>query len=340
MKTKLLTIAIPCYNSAAYMEKAIKSCMADAERIEIIIVDDGSSDATAEIADRYAALYPDTIKAVHKENGGHGDAVMCGLHHATGLYYKVLDSDDWLDERGLRKLLQQLERCVKTGNMIDMFLANYVYERVYEHKSKSMGYGNAFPKDVPFTWNDIRHLHYSQNILMHSVVYRTALLRACGLTLPKHTFYVDNLFVYIPLPYVKKMYYLNTDLYHYFIGRADQSVNEENMIRRIDQQLLVNRIIIDHCNLSADIPKNLKDYLVHYLIMMMTVSTVFLIRSGSAENERKREALWKYLKEKNGDAYKRVNRSFLGYCMQFDSRVGKKVITTGYLASRKIYGFN
>ena len=82
MKTKLLTIAIPCYNSAAYMEKAIKSCMADAERIEIIIVDDGSSDATAEIADRYAALYPDTIKAVHKENGGHGATVLFGYNYA------------------------------------------------------------------------------------------------------------------------------------------------------------------------------------------------------------------------------------------------------------------
>ena len=82
-------------------------------------------------------------------------------------------------------------------------------------------------------------------ILMHSVIYRTELLRECKLELPKHTFYVDNIFVYKPLPYVKTMYYMDVNFYRYFIGRNDQSVNEEVMIRRIDQQLLVNRLMID-----------------------------------------------------------------------------------------------
>ena len=80
---------------------------------------------------------------------------------------------------------------------------------------------------------------------MHSVMYRTKLLRECGLELPKHTFYVDNIFVYHPLPHVKYLYYLNVNFYRYFIGRSDQSVNESVMIGRIDQQLKVNRIMID-----------------------------------------------------------------------------------------------
>ena len=103
---KLLTIAIPCYNSEAYMDHAIQSAMKGGDDVEIIIVNDGSKDRTAEIADSYAKKYPNQIKAIHQENGGHGSAVNTGLANATGVYYKVLDSDDWLNEKALLKMLQ------------------------------------------------------------------------------------------------------------------------------------------------------------------------------------------------------------------------------------------
>lgn len=86
------------------MRKCIDSLLVGGEDVEIIIVDDGSKDGTAAIADEYAAAYPDIIKAVHQENGGHGEAVNTGLRNAGGLYYKVVDSDDWLDEESLKNL--------------------------------------------------------------------------------------------------------------------------------------------------------------------------------------------------------------------------------------------
>ena len=91
---KLLSIAIPCYNSQDYMESCIESLLVGGEEVEILIVDDGSSDRTAEIADDYARKYPTIVKAIHQENKGHGGAVNTGLAHATGLYFKVVDSDD------------------------------------------------------------------------------------------------------------------------------------------------------------------------------------------------------------------------------------------------------
>ncbi len=102
---KYLSIAIPCYNSQDYMAKAIESCLILKEDVEIIIVDDGSKDDTGRIGDEYAALYPESIRCVHQENGGHGQAVNTGLKHATGLYFKVLDSDDWFDQSSLVKVL-------------------------------------------------------------------------------------------------------------------------------------------------------------------------------------------------------------------------------------------
>ena len=88
---KIVSFAIPCYNSAAYMDRAVESILKGGEDVEIIIVNDGSKDATSEIAHRYEEQYPDIIKAVDKENGGHGDAVNAGLSHATGKYFKCYE---------------------------------------------------------------------------------------------------------------------------------------------------------------------------------------------------------------------------------------------------------
>ena len=121
---KLLTVAIPCYNSQEYMKHAIESALVGGEDIEILIVDDGSKDDAAMIADEFEAQYPGIIRAIHQENGGHGEAVNTGLRNAKGLYYKVLDSDDWLDRDALLRVMDQLRQMVKEGNMVDMIQTN------------------------------------------------------------------------------------------------------------------------------------------------------------------------------------------------------------------------
>ena len=243
---KLLSFAVPCYNSEAYMEKCIDSLLVGGEDVEIIIVNDGSSDGTAEIADRYQAKYPTIVKAVHKENGGHGSAVNAGIERATGFYFKVVDSDDWVKEDAYQKIMDTLRELTGGEKTLDMLISNFVYEKVGEKRRKVMRYRHALPVEELFTWNDVKHFHKGQYILMHSVIYRTKLLRECGVKLPEHTFYVDNLFVFEPLPYVKNMYYLDVNFYCYYIGRTDQSVNESIMIGRIDQQIKVNKLMVDY----------------------------------------------------------------------------------------------
>ena len=126
---KLLTFAIPCYNSEAYMEKCIESLLPGGDDVEILIVDDGSHDRTAEIADAYEKKYPGIIRAIHQENGGHGEAVNTGIRNATGLYFKVVDSDDWVDLDAYRKILDKLREISGGDRVLDMFIANYVYEK-------------------------------------------------------------------------------------------------------------------------------------------------------------------------------------------------------------------
>lgn len=336
---KLLSVAIPCYNSAAYMERAIKSLLSGKDEMDIIIVDDGSSDNTYEIAKSYEAKYPDIIRVIHQENGGHGEAVNTGLANAKGLYFKVVDSDDWVNEAALKKVLAKLRELVEDGKSIDLFIANYVYEKPSLNKHKVMDYKSALPQNRVFTWDDILYFKQSQHIIMHAAIYRTKLLRDCGLKLPKHTFYVDNIFVYEPLPYVKTMYYLDVNLYRYYIGRDDQSVNEKNMIKRIDQQIYITKIMIDYKDVMTIKNKKLRNYMIKYLAMMMTISSVFLIKENTKESLEKKQELWDYLKSKNKKLYKKIHNKILGRSMNLPGKAGRKIVEIGYKISKKIYGF-
>ena len=304
MQQKLITFAVPCYNSAAYMRHCIETLLSAGEQAEIILVDDGSvKDETPAICDEYAAKYPTIVKAIHQENGGHGEGVNQGIRNATGLYYKVVDSDDWLDTDALKKVLSRLHTLVTRGTAPDLMICNYVYEHTEDGTSHTVRYTNIFPQERLFTWMHVGHFRPDQNLLMHSVMYRTEVLRKCGMVLPKHTFYVDNIFVYQPLPFVKTMYYMDLDLYRYFIGRADQSVNESIMVKRVDQQLRVTKHMIDCQDLDAlKGEKKLRAYMLHYLSMMMAVSDIFLLLDGSAEAKEKQKGLWQYLREHTASA--------------------------------------
>ena len=337
---KLLSVAIPCYNSENYMRHAVETLLVGGEDVEIIIVDDGSSDRTYEIGLELQEAHPSIVKVVHQENAGHGGAVNTGLKEATGLYFKVVDSDDWVKEDAFLEALSTLKGLVHEGTNLDMFICNYVYEKVDEKKKKVVHYRNCMPQDCVFTWEDVAHFRTGQFILMHSVIYRTKLLRDCGLELPKHTFYVDNIYVYQPLPQVKTMYYKDLNLYRYFIGRADQSVNEENMKKRIDQQLLVTRTIIDLHDLPKLKCRSLRSYMTKYLMIMMTISSVFLIKIGTEEALEKKDELWDYLKTKNKRMYRDISRTVLGTSSKTHSRPGQEVVKFGYEIARRLFKFN
>lgn len=342
MSQKLITFAVPCYNSADYMRHCVQTLLAAGEDAEIILVDDGSTkDDTPAICDEFAAQYPTIVKAIHQENGGHGEGVNQGLRNATGLYYKVVDSDDWLDTDSLQKLLTRLRTLIQQDLAPDMLICNYVYEHVEDGTTHTVRYTNVFPTERLFNWVHVGHFRPDQHLLMHSVIYRTEVLRRCGMVLPKHTFYVDNIFIYQPLPYVKSMYYMNLDLYRYFIGRADQSVNESVMVKRVDQQLRVTRHMIDCQDLDQlqNTPR-LRSYMLHYLSMMMAVSDIFLLLDGSPEAYEKKAALWEYLKTHTSPQVYRAIHTSIGGVTNQSTALGNKVVLKGYRLARKIFKFN
>ena len=336
---KLLSIAIPCYNSEAYMEKCIESLLKGGEEVEILVVNDGSSDRTAEIADAYAEKYPTIIKAIHQENGGHGEAVNAGIRNATGLYFKVVDSDDWVNEEAYKQILKTLEELTRGPKTLDMLISNFVYEKQGASRKKVMQYRRCLPVNEIFGWDSV-HMSKGKYLLMHSIIYRTKLLHECGLELPKHTFYVDNLFAFEPLPFVKNMYYLDVNFYRYFIGRDDQSVNETNMIKRIDQQFKVTYIMIDYMTQFNLVSKPLERYMRHYLSIIMCISSVISVKSGQKEHLRMRKELWKYLYDSDKRLYRKIRHNITSCAVNLPGYVGRKATIAMYKAARRFIGFN
>lgn len=337
---KLISFAVPCYNSAGYMRRCIDSLLKGGEDVEIIVVNDGSKDETPLIAAEYAAIHPN-VRVVNKENGGHGSGVNKGLELAQGLYYKVVDSDDWLDGDALEKLLALLREHRDAGKLADLYITNFVYEKVSDNARYVRSYAHNFPQGRFFGWEEVKRFHKSNVLLMHSLLYRTDKLRQSNTILPEHTFYVDNIFAYKPLPFMEKLYYLNVDLYRYYIGREDQSVSAKNIVRRYDQQIRVMKEMIGAYTYEQleGLESGLCGYMKHYLSVVMMLTMMFT--TGGKEDVPGRKAalaeLWDYVRERDGQMYAFLRRSYPALVNWLPFRLRGRVMVAGYLYySKKI----
>lgn len=338
---KHLTITVPCFNSEQYLERCIDSLVIGGENVEIIIVNDGSTDRTGEIAERYARQFPDIVTVVHKENGGHGSSVNTGLALASGMYFKVVDSDDWLEEDAYLELLKKIDGWCAAGSGPDLLICNCTYNHLDQGTEKTIHYKNVFPVNKVCTWDQIGVFYPSQYLVMHALVYRTDILRKSKIVLPEHTFYVDNLFAYCPLPYVETLYYMDTNLYQYYLGREDQSVNEKVLIARIEQQIKVTKMVAESVDLNLvkrKYPK-LANYMCRNISIMMAISSIHLLLKGDETARTRHFELWSDIKKSNPGLYYRLRYTKLSGFTNLPGKLGKLATVGGYRLARKIYQF-
>ena len=335
---KLLTVTIPCYNSQNYMEKCIKSLLPGGNRVQIIIIDDGSKDATGEIADRYAKEYPHIVTVVHQENGGHGAGINQGIEYAEGKYFKVVDSDDWVSGDYMR-FLDTLEQCDKSGG-VDLFVTNYYYEHADGKGNRSICYANALPEHKIFGWSETKPFKLHQLLTIHSCTFRTELLRCYTKVLPHHIFYEDNLMVYQALPYVKKMYYLNADLYRYYIGREGQSVQRDVMTKRYQHQLTITQKCFEAAHLDEIKDTRQQKYLKHELFMLFGISVLYSRLNKSEEADENLNKMWEscYRFDKKWAAHFQKHTPLR--LISIPGKVGRNLSSTVYTAANKVVRFN
>ena len=205
---KTLTFVVPAYNMTEYLERCVESLIASKRNddIEVLIVDDGSSDGTLEMAKTFEARNPGIVRAIHQENKGHGGAVNTGIAAASGMYVKVVDADDWVGPESLEQVMAVLRGEVGKGEPLDMLVTNYVYDKVGKRNKHVVNFRHAMEPGKRLTWDDLGHFGLTEYILMHALIYRTAVVRESKMQLPEHTFYVDFIYAYQPFPWVKSLH--------------------------------------------------------------------------------------------------------------------------------------
>ena len=339
----LVTFVIPCYNSADYMRRCIDSLLTATQPCEILVINDGSSDDTGAIARRYAEEHPQVV-AIDQENANWGGVVNHGLELAHGTYFKVVDSDDYLDELALRRVLDTLALAVETGNEPDLLITNYIYDHLGTNSQRVMQYRSFFPIGRAFTWNELRlsseKAPQDKFIMIHAAWFKTSIVRTSGMRLEEGVSYMDSMLLLHPLPYTKTLLYLDVAPYHYLIGREGQSVEIEVVKQHIDEQILASKLAIDDYDYAQLYRNNpgCAMMMTGYVSCMMSVSTIHLFMIGTDEALEKNRELWDHLAEKNPALYDNVCKSWAGRANR-KTRLGRFIALCGYGLAQKIYKF-
>ena len=223
--SKLLTIAVPAYNAASYLHTCLDSLVRSGDEVEVLVVNDGSKDGTLQVARDYAERYPGIVVAVDQENRNWGGAVNHALELASGTFFYIVDSDDWLDSAKLTEVVSRLRMLEEQQAGVDLYMVNYVYNRVENGDRHTISYEKLLPSDKVVGWDAMSNPSLDQYIMIHSAIYRTSVVSESGLVLPEGMSYMDSLLMLKPLRFVKKLYYHDCDLYWYTIGREGQSID-------------------------------------------------------------------------------------------------------------------
>lgn len=319
MYQKYLTIVIPSYNSEWCIEKCVNSILniKNKEKIEIIIVNDGSTDNTGKIANDLKKNKKDIIKVIHKENGGHGSAINAGIKEATGKYFKVLDSDDWIDSKNLEKFIYVLQK-VDSDIIASPFCC--VFPKKQKVISKQI---QGIEKIQPMKLYDFKKICNSIHIRMHEMTIKTDILKKNNIRLNENLFYVDMEFITYPIPYINTLFYFPYSLYQYRLGEEGQSVNINNMIKNRNQHLKVllnlNKFYQQKKEINND---NVNSYIRNNICNMEANQIqIYLNLRTSLSNWKKIYKLEKYIQTYAVDVYEQMDRKSIWWL-----RTNKKVI--------------
>lgn len=306
---KVLSLVVPTYNVEKYLERCLDSLVFDEKiqkDIEIIIVNDGSKDNSLKIAKEYEKKYPESIIVIDKENGGHGSTINAGLKIAKGKYFRVIDSDDWVNIIDFSKFVKDLKKMDE-----DIILNNYSRELLYSGKSikfkyKNLEYNKHYDLDK-FDYSLLKDDYF----FMATSTFKTEKLRKSKVILDEKTFYVDMEFILLPFLEMDSMIYLNYDIYRYFIGRPDQSINIQSYVRnRKHHEKVLLRLLEFYKNIKRNVKK--KEY-IFKIISQMLNSHYIIYCKAKLHNKGELKEIRKFnnlLKENYIDFYNEIRKSY------------------------------
>lgn len=260
---KLLTISIAAYNVEEYLNKLIDSIIASdsLDKIEVLIVNDGSKDRTAEIAEKYHDRFPNSIFLINKANGGHGSTINKGIENANGKYFKVIDGDDWVNPEELKKVINVLEK-----ENSDVLVCDFEEHYINSNVVKRICYKQL---DVQKTIAFNKACEKLDRLVFHAVIFKTELLKKMDVKIDEHCFYVDTEYVLYPTPYLKTLAYYPFALYCYRLGDINQSMSISSLQKNVNQHIQVSKHTLEYFSRFYDkCEESVKKYVLSSMVLL------------------------------------------------------------------------
>jgi len=285
---KILTITIPSYNVEKYIDKCVQSMLVDSilEDIEILIVNDGSKDSTPAIAKAYVEKYPQTVRLIDKENGGHGSTINAGIRNASGKYFKVVDGDDWLNTENLEcfvALLKERDEDVIASNFMCVQDETYAVLSEKRVASNASLYGTVCDMDA----GEVKEV-----IKMHGLTIKTSILKENNITIDEHCFYVDCEYIAYPIPFVKTVYFDDEFIYMYRLGRNGQSMDIRSMQRNRAMHMRVLNSLLAFYDKLPEMTEEKRAYIEKVIGQVMENQFQIYISMGTDREIQKEIRNW------------------------------------------------
>lgn len=295
MTDKVLTISISAYNVDKYLDSTLKSlCIDNIDDVEILVINDGSTDNTLQIAQKYEATYPSTVRVIDKKNGGYGTTIKTGLSLAKGKYFMVLDGDDWLDTKSLDILVTELK--IRDEDMV-------FWNMLFVYPDGKTVYKPTFHSDMSkktYTWDEIKNPF---DVKIHEMAIKTDKYQKIDYSLGDF-FYVDIEFDVFSILAAQSFVYFDMDLYMYRYGLAEQSVNPINMQKNYK---MLEDISVRLCNIyekEKDSLDDMKKKCMVSRIASLSFST-FMVALSFPSNRENKENLRNYINKIESEEIKK-----------------------------------
>lgn len=300
MKKKILTISIAAYNVEKYLEKTLKSLVIEnMDKLEVLIVNDGSKDDTVKIAKKYCKKYPNSFKLIDKKNGGYGSTINAGIKEATGKYFKQLDGDDWYESINLNTYLIDLEK-------INSDIIYTPFNQYFESNGNKERYEEDLKNKIgKYQLDEI--IEDFPVLKMHSLTFKTDILKNNNIKITENCFYTDTQYVLFPLLYSRTITIFDYPIYVYRLGLAEQSVSINGKLKHYKDHAIADKDIIDYFNKNKNtkIPENIKKYIDNYManIFSACIGNYMLLAKPSKEQYEYIINYDEYIKINNKEVY-------------------------------------
>lgn len=310
---KVLTFVIPAYNSEAFLDKCIPSMLVPEvlPKLEIIVVNDGSTDATADVARKYCDAYPDVVRLISQENKGHGGALNTGCAAARGRYLKVIDADDWIVSENLPEYMAALETCESDVVLTHHHTINISTGEIKNWKSYPAEFGKGYTFDeIMSDWRS-----FGRSLTFHGITYRTEFYHRFGHPLLEHVFYEDHEYATYPCCYAERITPVDLFLYEYRIGDVNQSVSNANQLKRLGHtEAVLQRMADKHQTLPESGGKRYAAMKIQGLLLSYLTTALLVNPHKKDGRQMGRTQMEKRLSDVP-EAYALARRKYLVFCL-------------------------